>query len=120
MVASYYLFDCEVPSRYDQVFQINPLEASYYLFNCEVPSRYDQVFQINPLEDLSEDDFIQEFRINKTDDHSCNLLRNELQCIGNCQCGTTLNSIYLRNYFNPSLFHRLFALHWSRPSKRCL
>jgi len=54
--------------------------------------------------------------MNKTDVHFlCNLLRNELQIKGKLIANVTLywKSIYLLNYFNPSLFHYLLALHWS-------
>jgi len=46
-------------------------DGSALLFNCEVPWRYDQVFRNNPLEELSEEGFIQEFHLCKTDVHTC-------------------------------------------------
>ena len=67
------------------------IAARYYLLNYGFASPYEDALGSNPLEELSEEGFIREFRMKKTDVHFlCDLLRNELQCKGNHKCVISL------------------------------
>ena len=45
------------------------MAARYYLFNYGFASPYEDALRSNPLEELSEEAFIREFRMKKTDFH---------------------------------------------------
>ena len=54
--------------------------SRYHLLNYRFASPYEDALRSNPLEDLSEEGFIPEFRMKKTEVHFlCDLSQNELQ-----------------------------------------
>ena len=57
------------------------MAARYYLLNYGFASPYEDALRSNPHKELSEEGFIGEFRMKKTNVHFlCDMLRNELQC----------------------------------------
>ena len=95
------------------------MAAHYYLLNYGFALPYEDALRSNPVEELSEEGFIGELHMKKTDVHFlCDLLRNESQCKSNCKCNISLEEKVLLSLntlgsgsFRNSVKDKLNVLH---------